>query len=360
MKTDKKKILVASLNWGLGHAVRDIPLINSLLKSGFEVVIAGEGASGELLKKEFPSLRYIHLPSFSIVYSKSNFFIFKLFLQLPKIFKGIRKEHKQLQEIIENEEIDIVISDNRYGLHSNKIPSVFITHQIFPVLPKGFKLFEKIICKIHKKYIERFDKCLIPDFDGNINLSGDLSHKYKLSDKYRFIGILSQFEKADYEAGKKEFETAVIISGPEPQRTMFEEIVTKQILKTGKKAIIVTGQPGLTEIKQNENITFVNHLPRNEMQETLLKSEIIISRSGYTTIMDLVKLQKKAILIPTPGQTEQEYLSEYLKDKEMFVFKKQNDIDLDKDMTELKKMNSYFIPYSNSGNTDFINIIKSL
>jgi len=360
LKINKKKILVAPLNWGLGHAVRDIPLINSLSEDGFEVILAGEGASGELLKKEFPLLQYIHLPSFSIFYSKNRFFIFNLLLQLPKIFKGIRKEHKQLQEIIKNEKIDIVISDNRYGLYSKKIPSVFITHQIFPVMPKGFKLFEKYIYIIHKKYIERFDKCLIPDFDGNINLSGDLSHKYKLSDKYQFIGILSQFEKINYVKEKNKFEIVVIISGPEPQRSIFEESIKKQILKSGKKTLMVTGQPELSGTKQNGNIIFVKHLSRNEMQEIVLKSDILISRSGYTTIMDLVKLQKKAILIPTPGQTEQEYLADYLKDKSMFIFKSQKEFELISALKELENSDSDFERNFQKKFTEFINIIKSL
>ena len=360
MNKEKTNILIAPLNWGLGHAVRDIPLIYNLLKNKFEVIIGGEGQSGELLKNEFPELQYVEIQSFKIKYPKNQFFILKLLFQIPKIFIGIIGEHKHLQNIIDKYEIDIIISDNRYGLYSDKIPSVFITHQVFPALPKSLKIFEKIIYKSHRKRIDKFEKCLIPDFEGKINLSGDLSHKYKFSENYHFIGILSQFEKDDIETADYKYDIAVIISGPEPQRSIFEEKITEQILQSGKKAILISGLPETSIRKQVENLTIVNHLSRAEMQDVIVNSEIIISRSGYTTIMDLVKLQKKAVLIPTPGQTEQEYFSDYLKNKTMFVFRKQNNFDLNNAVSELKTLNPDFKKNSNLDCNSFINIIKSL
>lgn len=361
MKNDKKKILVAPLNWGLGHAVRDIPLIRALLKNNYEVIIAGEGASGELLKKEFPKLQYVCIPSFSISYPKNNFFILKLLMQISKIIKGIKKEHKQLQKIIKDYQVDIVISDNRYGLYSDKISCVFITHQISPALPGILKIFEKTIFKIHLKRISKFNACLIPDVEGKNNLSGKLSHTYKLSDKYTYIGILSRFENKTEEANDVEkYDITVIISGPEPQRSIFENIISEKILQTGKNAIIIAGQPNLSYKNKNYKLTIVSHLSRKEMQKVIINSEIIISRSGYTTIMDLVKLQKNAILIPTPGQTEQEYLADYLKDKELFVFRKQNNIDLKNALIELQTLKPNFKEFSNLEHKNFINIIKSL
>ena len=360
MNKEKTNILIAPLNWGLGHAVRDIPVIHNLLKNKFEVIIGGEGQSGELLKKAFPELQYIEIQSFVIKYPKNRFFILKLLFQIPKIFIGIIREHRHIQNMIDKYEIDIVISDNRYGLYSDKIPSVFITHQVFPALSKSLKIFEKIIYKNHRKRIEKFDKCLIPDFKGKINFSGDLSHKYKLSANYHFIGILSQFEKYNIETADYKYDIAVIISGPEPQRSIFEKKMTKQILQSGKKAILISGFPDISFRKQVENLTIVNHLSRAEMQDVIANSEIIISRSGYTTIMDLVKLQKKAVLVPTPGQTEQEYFSDYLKDKTMFVFRKQNDFDLNNAVNELKTLNPDFKNVSNLACNSFINIIKSL
>ncbi len=360
MNKEKTKILVAPLNWGLGHAVRDIPVIYNLLKNKYEVFIGGEGQSGQLLKNEFPGLQYIEISSFKIQYSKSKFLIVKILFQLPKIIKGIKKEHRFLQKIIDDYKIDIVISDNRYGLYSDKIPSVFITHQVFPALPKILKIFEKIIYKSHRNRIEKFDTCLIPDFEGKINLSGALSHKYEFSADIHFIGILSQFKKTNAQINSSEYEIAVIISGPEPQRYIFEKKLTEQILQSGKRSILITGLPDASFRKQIENLTIVNHLSRSEMQDVILNSEIIISRSGYTTVMDLVTLQKKAILVPTPGQTEQEYLADYLKDKSLFVFRKQNDFDLINALIELKTLNTDFESFSNLVGNSFINIIKSL
>lgn len=360
MKNDKKKILVAPLNWGLGHAVRDIPLIKTLLKNNYEVILAGEGASGELLKKEFPKLQYVYIPSFSISYPKNNFFILKLLMQIFKIIKGIKKEYKQLQNIIKDYQVDIVISDNRYGLYSDKISCVFITHQIYPVLLKSLKIFEKFIYQIHQKKINKFTQCLIPDFEGNTNISGSLSHKLRLPEKFNFIGILSQFEFKEKKPENYKYDMAVILSGPEPQRSIFENIMSEKILQTGKNAIIITGQPNLSYKNKNNKLTIVSHLSRKEMQKVIINSEIIISRSGYTTIMDLVKLHKKAILIPTPGQTEQEYLADYLKDKELFVFRKQNNIDLKNAFIELQTLKPNFNKFSNLKHNNFINIIKSL
>lgn len=360
MKINKTKILVASLNWGLGHAVRDIPLITALLKNNYKVIIAGEGASGELLKKEFPKLQYINLSSFSISYPNNNFFILKLLIQIPKILFGIRKEHKQLQDIIKNYQIDIVISDNRYGLYSDKIPCIFITHQIYPVLPKSLKFLEKFIFKIHKREISKFNKCLIPDFEGNTNMTGCLSHKYQLPENFNFIGILSQFELQKKEPENFKYDIAVILSGPEPQRSIFEDIISEKVLQTGKNAIIITGKPNLSYKNKNNKLTIVSHLLRKQMQEIIINSKIIISRSGYTTIMDLVKLHKKAILIPTPGQTEQEYFADYLKYKGLFVFQKQKNINLKNAITELQTLKTNFNKFSNIKHNNFINIIKSL
>ncbi len=360
MKNNRKKILIAPLNWGLGHAVRDIPLIYKLIENNFEVMIAGEGASGELLKKEFPELKYIPLSSFSISYSKNQFLVLKLFLQIPKIIVGIRKEHSKLQDIIKKYNPDIIISDNRYGLYSDKIPSIFISHQIFPVLPKSLKIFEKIIYKIHQKRIQKFDKCLIPDFKDNPNLSGNLSHKYKLPDKFAFIGILSQFEYNKEETGKYDYDIAVILSGPEPQRTIFENIIKKQLTHYNGNVLIVSGKPDTDFKKKDKNITSVNHLTRPEMQKIILSSEVIISRAGYTTIMDLVKLKKSAILVPTPGQTEQEYLADYLKNKDLFVFKKQCDFNLKTALKELELLDFNNKVFAKSTYDNFIYIVESV
>lgn len=326
---------------------------------GYEVIIAAEGESAELLKKEFPKLLHLELKSFSIKYPKNNAFVFKMLIQIPKIILGIRKEHKQIREIIKQHKLDLIISDNRYGVYSKEVPSIFITHQIFIQLPKHLKFLESIVYKLQNKKISKFSKCLIPDFKNEINLSGKLSHTQKLSAKYNFIGILSQFQNKNELIEKYKNDILVIISGPEPQRTIFETKIIKQLEKTNKKVLIVSGKPKNQFVKENSNIKIVNHLGRKEMQNAIKSSEIIISRAGYTTIMDLVKLQKKAILIPTPSQTEQEYLANHLNDKNMFVFCKQDDFNIDEAIKKVKLLKPDYSVFEKAKQDDFLSIIKN-
>ncbi len=360
MDNRKKRILVSPLNWGLGHAVRDIPLIYSLINNNYEVIIAGEGRSGKLLKKEFPKLKFVKLPSFSVNYSKKNLFFLKLLIQIPGILKGIEREHNQLKTIIKDFEIDLIISDNRYGLYSENCPSIFITHQIFLKSPRYLKFSEKILFKFHKKRIDKFDKCLIPDFSDIPNLSGTLSHGLKLGEKYSFIGLLSHFDFEKNDADNFKYDIAIIISGPEPQRRIFEKKITDQAVQTGQKVVLVSGMPEKSFRKEVQNLTIYSHVSRTKMKEILLYSKTVISRSGYTTIMDLVKLRKKAILIPTPGQTEQEYLANYLTDSKLFVFKTQNDFNLSESIDELRMLKPEFEIFSDLRGEDFIKHVESM
>lgn len=356
----QKKILFSSLNWGLGHAVRDIPLIKQLLAENYKVIIATEGASAELLKKEFPQLLHIQLKSFNIKYHKKNAFVFKMLLQIPKIVLGIYKEHKQTQKIINQHKIDLIISDNRYGVYSKKIPSIFITHQIFIQLPKQIKFLEEIVFNFLQKKLNKFTKNLIPDYKNEINLTGKLSHKQKLSAKYHFIGVLSQFQKK--EQIKKQFKNdiLIILSGPEPQKTIFFNKILKQLKHTNKKVLIVAAKPEKDFSKTNSNIKIISHLLRNEMENAILNSKIIISRAGYTTIMDLVKLQKKAILIPTPSQTEQEYLAEHLNNMNLFIFKEQNNFLIEEAINDLNSVKADFFIFNNLSKDNFTEIINNI
>jgi uncharacterized protein (TIGR00661 family) len=312
------------------------------------------------LKKEFPQLLHLQLKSFNITYPKNKAFVLKMFLQLPKILFGIRKEHKQVQKIIKQHNIDLIISDNRYGVYSKEVPSIFISHQIFIQLPKQINFLENIVYKMQQKKISKFSKCLIPDYENEINLSGKLSHKQKLSAKYNFIGILSQFQFKKQDVKEYVHDILIILSGPEPQRTILETKIIKQLKGTNKRILLVSGQPEKSFSKNNSNIKIVNHLSREEMQFAIQNSEIIISRAGYTTIMDLVKLQKKAILIPTPSQTEQEYLASYLKGKNMFVFCKQDNFIIDEAIKKVQNLQANFSIFETATKDDFIIIIKTL
>ncbi len=315
----------------MGHATRCVPIVRLLLSKGAEVIIAADGRPSELLKQEFPSLEFIRLKGYVINYPENGSMIWKMFLSIPKIMRGINKEHKALKQIIKEKSIDVVISDNRFGLWNKNIKSIFITHQLMIKAPFA----EKLLHKINKYYINKYDECWMPDVEGENNLSGDLAHKYPLLVNAFFVGTLSRFKNQNRDDVKATYDVMAIISGPEPQRSIFEEVILKQLTQSNLKALVVCGK---TEEKNKReikgNVKILNHLNATEMQDAILKSEIIIARSGYSTIMDLGALGKKAIFIPTLGQTEQEYLAVTLMQKKIAFSQRQSEFNLQEALIE--------------------------
>ncbi len=335
-------MLIAPLNWGLGHATRCIPVINEFVRQSAEVLIASDGRPLDLLKKEFPSFHFIEFPGYHIEYSANGSMVFKMLLSSPKIFVSINREHELLEEIVTKHKIDLVFSDNRYGCWSKHAYSVFMTHQIYIKCPVHLKWFEPMLYKINKRYISKYNECLVPDFEGEENLSGNLSHQTKLKG-IKFIGPLSRFAEKKSEKntpltfGTEKFDLIVICSGPEPQRTIFEKLIAEEVLKTNFKVVLVRGvtENGKT-LEQKNNLRIISYADTNEIQSLIESSEIVISRPGYSTIMDLAVLGKKAIFIPTPGQTEQEYLAEYFMNKNIFYCTPQNNFNLKEALEKAK------------------------
>ncbi|HKG68787.1 MAG TPA: glycosyltransferase [Segetibacter sp.] len=334
-------ILIAPLDWGLGHATRCIPIINFLILSGCKVVIAAEGSQEKLLRTEFPTLIFVRLPGYRIKYSKSKrFFILKIALQIPKILININREKRWLQNFLKNNTINAVISDNRYGLFHSTVTSVFITHQLLIKAPFAFA--EKIMQQIHYHYIKKFSLCWIPDEKGIINLAGDLSHPFKLPElPVEYIGGVSRFERQSQT--DKKYDVLILISGPEPQRTVLEKKMLNELKAFKGKVLIVRGLPGCDEPLLLENeLVIKNHLPAKELEKAMNESEYIISRSGYTTIMDICKLGKKSILIPTPGQTEQEYLANHLQKQGWCLAESQENFSLEKSLQKAQNFKYNF------------------
>jgi uncharacterized protein (TIGR00661 family) len=307
-----KKILVAPLDWGLGHATRCTSLIRKLEMEGHEVWIGATGSGLAFLKKQYPKNNFLDsIPAYNISYNGQGSFQWQILRQVPKILRAIRAEHQWLDRAIELEKFEEVYSDNRYGLWSKKIPCHFITHQIFVRVPWYGKWGGHFLVKY---FISKYTTCLIPDTEGENNLSGELSHG-EIPKNCKYVGWLSRFDrfKADEKKfASKEYDVAVLLSGPEPQRGILEKKLF-QILEEGNlKAIIICGQPEQYFDETKNGVRRISHLEDDEFVEVLLRSQNIVCRSGYSTLMDLHFLGKKAILIPTPGQTEQEYLARYL------------------------------------------------
>lgn len=328
----KARILVTPLDWGLGHATRCIPIINELINHPCEVLIAASGESFFLLKKEFPSLLILRINSYKIRYSRNKKWLpFKLALQVPAIAFSIWKENLWLKKIIKIHKIDAIISDNRFGMYNKRILSVYMTHQLY--IKTGNIFFEKIVQKLHHYFIKKYNYCWVPDYKEN-GLAGELSHRENSYSNIVYIGPLSRVELLNNVP--KIYDVLISISGPEPQRTVFEKKILSELKNFNKTVLFLRGLPNEhRNLKiDNESVKIVNHLSAIELSKAFQQSKIIISRSGYTTIMDLVKLGKNAILVPTPGQTEQEYLASYLMKKNIFYSEEQDKFSLIKILNE--------------------------
>ena len=325
------KILIAPLNWGLGHATRCIPIIKALIKEDFEPILAGDGDSLLFLQKEFPNLKSYKLPSYNIRYTRKGHNLkYRLLFDSSKILKAVKKEKNEVERIIQRENIQGIISDNRFGVRSNKIPSVYITHQV-NVLSGSTT---PITSKVHQNIFSKFDECWVPDYSGKDNLAGELSHTNKSDLRLKYINPISRFDRkvstyAEMKNSTKIFDVMILLSGPEPQRGLLEEKLLNKLESYPEKVLFIRGIFSGEEISiDNKNIKIVNFMMQKDLQKAILESKIIIARSGYSTIMDLERLNAKAFFIPTPGQHEQEYLAQYMEKQNIAPFALQNDFEL--------------------------------
>ena len=345
MQASKKTVIVAPLDWGLGHATRCIPIIRALELAGHRVILVTGGRPLKLLKKEFSNAVFYDVPSYNIVYQKRGSFLIKLTIQLRKILGGILRENRSLRTIIARETPDLIISDNRYGIRSKKVYSVFISHQMMIKIP-GSSFLEKVVEKWLRFQHAKFDEIWMPDTAGNPNLSGDLSHKPPLLKNSRFIGLLNRFELKETTSEIKN-DVLCILSGPEPQRSIFEQKIVEQAVHLQRKFIIVQGiSEQKSDVWVNDHVRMISHAHARKLMDLISDSRVIISRGGYTTLMDLVPLNKRCIFVPTPGQTEQQYLVKTLADHDLCVHMEQKEFDLKSALEQVEKIKSFHLDIS--------------
>lgn len=330
MKSGKNKnILICPLEWGLGHAARMIPIAAELLRQNHNVIFASGEEHLSLLRNELPECSYLNFPGFNPEYSQHLPQYISILLKIPLLTYHIFLEHFRLKKIIQKYSIDIVISDNRFGLWNSNIKTVYVTHMPLIPFPVKMKFLEPLGVFIHRQIIRKYDLCFIPDLPGEKNLSGRLSHGMNLPENVRYIGILSRF--ASLRSASSELPNfkynIIILSGPEPQKEILKQKLITLFKEKEPATIILEGKPGESEkIRSVGNIILYKHLPANKMKSIISGSGGIISRSGYTTLMDLISLNCRALLIPTPGQTEQEYLADYLSEQGYFLNIRQDDL----------------------------------
>lgn len=323
-KSLNKKIIVAPLNWGLGHATRCIPIIQSLQEAGYEPIIASDGEALALLKKEFPYLKALHLPGYKIKYAeKAWYFKWKLLFQMPKMFRAIYLEHLTILDYANQYQVKGIISDNRLGCYVKNIPSVFITHQLQVLSGTSSKLTSLI----HDWYVKKYDICWVPDVSGTVNLSGKLGHPKNPPKNVKYLGVISRFKKLEL---PKLYDLLVVLSGPEPQRTLLEEKLIKELQNFKGKVLFVKGKVSdIQSFEERNHITFYNYMNARQLEKAFNQSDLVLARSGYTTVLDLAKLGKKAFFIPTPGQYEQEYLAKKFKKEGIAPTCKQDEFKLE-------------------------------
>lgn len=347
-KTPSARVLVVPLDWGLGHATRCIPVIRALLKGGAAVWLAGEGAQEKLLREEFPGLPFLPLEGYRVRYARTaRGFARKMLFQWLRLKGVMRREHQWLQQVTAQYGFDAVISDNRYGLYHSTIPCVLITHQLSIKSPFGHWA-ENLIRRINYKYISRFSQCWVPDHAGPVNLAGILSHPECMpSTSITYTGPLSRFSKTGIASPKEHL--LILLSGPEPQRSLLEEIMVRAISHYAGTVTLVRGLPGhATHLPSTEMIQCHNHLPAAALQAEMEKASLVIARSGYSTLMDAAVLGKKCIFIPTPGQPEQEYLARYSMEKGWALAVPQDAFDLETELQKAKAFSFQAFPAANA------------
>jgi uncharacterized protein (TIGR00661 family) len=326
------KVFYSVLNMGLGHATRSLPIIQEFIDRKWQIWVGSNGRSLQFLKRELPEVSFIETPDYGISYSRGGLLLPKLVLQIPKMMRKIREEKRLCDRVCEEISPDLIISDHCYGVYHSKIPSYFISHQIRFAMPESVQFLSGFISQFNLTYHKHYEKVLIPDFpDGTQGLlSGMLSDFPNSEKKYHFAGILSSLKKKEV-PGK--IVILVSISGPEPQRSVFEEIILEQINEVDGNKIIVLGKSEKSELLiQKKDLKVYSHLPRDEMETLFNQAEVVITRPGYSTLMELVELGKKALLVPTPGQTEQLYLARQMMKNGWFYSVEQDSVDLPRDI----------------------------
>ncbi len=351
------KIIYSLCSWGLGHATRGLPVIRRLIKDGHEVIVYTSGRSLELLKSELGSgARYIASVPYPSPYSDKIGFAWRFIKTAPKIIELIKEETKDIAKIVDENKIDLIISDSRFGSYSKSVPSYLVFHQLRFIAPLRLMPAEMLTEYYNHNLQNKFEKIIVPDYGDN-SLSGDLSHnlRYFKKENVEYIGILSDFEKIET---TEDIEYLFSISGPEPTRTALEKALLSQINLLKGKIAVSLGKPGKFTEEVRGNAVIYSFLEKKRRDELMNRAKMVVSRSGYTTVMDVAEIDKKAFFIPTPGQTEQVYLAKHLEKAGYFHSVKQGKLKLDEDTQEALKYKGFIPPWKTAESVErFLKVI---
>lgn len=318
------RILITPLDWGLGHSTRCIPIIRRLRELDAQPIIGADKGPLALLRDAFPDLPHVRVPGVEVRYAKGASQTWAMATQFPAMLRSVREEHHLFLNLRRQLQLDAVISDQRFGIRAEGLPSVIITHQLFPFTPFA----QGVLRRINLRSVARFDRCWIPDDAQEPGLAGELSHGRNVPQNARYIGPISRLDPSKAIAPANKYRIVCVISGPEPQRTLLEEELLRQLPRIEGQHLLVRGKPEPVLDETIGNVRRLSHLSGDALTGALLQAELIVSRTGYTTLMDLARIGRSALVIPTPGQEEQEYLGELHSRSGRFFVQRQDAMDL--------------------------------
>lgn len=316
----------------MGHTTRCIPLIEYFIEKNYEVYVAVNHTSLQVLKPVFPTIHFFEIKGYNVKYAKSRWALpFVLLFQIPKILLAIYREHQWLKKILHSYRFHFVVSDNRYGFFSKNTKSIFITHQLNILVPQS-KVLAWIVQQVNHYFLKKYDEIWVPDYKENTQ-SGKLSASQKALKNVKYIGNLSRFSTSQI-CTEIKYDVCVLLSGPEPQRSILENKILQQMQTLQYNLVLVRGIKNEKQMQfaKSEYMMVYDFVNMDELEKLIQSSRVLICRSGYSTVMDLMKLNKHAILIPTPGQTEQEYLADYLSQMKWFNACHQNHFNLNNEV----------------------------
>lgn len=331
------KIIYGVCSWGLGHATRSLPVIRTLVKEHHDVTVISNGRSLEVLRKELgDTVHYADIPDYPMLVSENTRqFLAKSMVYWPVFIKRIEDGLTELQKILAKTRYDCIFSDARYDMYSKKIPSIFMSHQMRIMNPLRIRMFERSMERFNLFFFKRFVKVIVPDYKDD-SLSGELSHHLRRIDEeaIHYVGVLSDFKKRTM---KKDIDYLISISGPEPQRSFLEDKLMAQTQDLDGTIVVTLGKAENYSVMKKKHLTMYSFVTKNLREELLNRANLVVSRSGYSTIMDVAVIGTKALLIPTPGQIEQEYLSKYHNTLGTFYSVTQDAVFLSSDIQVAKK-----------------------
>lgn len=341
MSTNEKSktILFGALDWGLGHATRSMPLIDALISLGHTVILAGSGDAATLWRTNYPHLQQLSLAENEVVYGKNA--SWSALWQSPRFILNIQRENQHIQNFVLQQPVDLIVSDNRYGLYHPKIPSILMTHQLQLLPPDSWSLIQKVWKtswkSARKTLYAPFQEIWIPDYASeNHNLGGELSHD-KIDKPVRYIGPLSRLKPVQFSGDKSGL--LLLLSGPEPQRSLLELQLLEQPALHHQSVTLVRGLAGRSlplpkQASALNHLTSYDFLDGEALSQNIASHSCVIARSGYSTLMDLQQLGARGVFIPTPGQAEQEYLAHRLASLGIAAFHHQNKLNLSELLAE--------------------------